>query len=262
MANNEMNEELSLQSRGGELVYTSNEKSRNTAELKNITSQILSYSGEAWNRHTLASLQVGSIARVLYYADLYKKIIDVPGVICEFGVHWGAGMSLLLNMRSIFEPFNQSRIIHGFDTFTGFPSVDDNDGVIANAGDYASMENYENTLAKLLHIHESFAPMSGLKKHGLIKGDVSETIDAWLADNSHAIISMAIFDMDLYKPTKDVLQKILPRLTRGSLLVFDELNCEFFPGETRALDEVLGLNNLRLYRTPLQPHCAWAVYGE
>jgi hypothetical protein len=26
------------------------------------------------------------------------KIVDVPGVICEFGVHWGAGMSLLINM--------------------------------------------------------------------------------------------------------------------------------------------------------------------
>lgn len=262
MANNEMNDKLSLQSRGGELVYTSSDKSVNTAELRGIASEIINCSGEAWNRHSLASLQVGSVARVLYYADLYKKIIDVPGVICEFGVHWGAGMSLLVNLRSIFEPFNQSRVIHGFDTFTGFPSVDDNDGALANTGDYASIDNYEEILAKILHIHESFAPMRDLKKHRLIKGDVSKTIDTWLADNSHAIISMAIFDMDLYKPTKDVLQKIVPRLTRGSLLVFDELNCEFFPGETKALDEVLGLNNLRLYRTPLQPHCAWAVYGE
>ena len=68
--------------------------------------------------------------------------------------------------------------------------------------------------------------------------------------------------MDLYKPTKNVLELILPRLTKGSLLVFDELNSETFPGETRAVIEVLGLNNLRLRRNPNQPICAWAVFGE
>jgi hypothetical protein len=73
---------------------------------------------------------------------------------------------------------------------------------------------------------------------------------------------MAIFDMDVYKPTKDVLQKIIPRLTKGSLLVFDELNCQQFPGETSAVQEVLGLNNLKLHRHQHQSYCAWAIYGE
>jgi hypothetical protein len=50
---------------------------------------------------------------------------------------------------------------------------------------------------------------------------------------------MAIFDMDIYKPTKDVLEKIIPRLVKGSLLVFDELNFKAFPGETIAVNEVL-----------------------
>jgi hypothetical protein len=73
---------------------------------------------------------------------------------------------------------------------------------------------------------------------------------------------MAIFDMDVYKPTRDVLELILPRLTKGSLLVFDELNDETFPGETRAVDEVLGLNNIRLRQNSNQPMRAWAVFGE
>jgi len=38
--------------------------------------------GEAWHRHNLVSLRVDSVARVLYDADLYKRIVDVPGVIC------------------------------------------------------------------------------------------------------------------------------------------------------------------------------------
>ena len=80
---------LSLQSCDGELVYTSNEKSNNTHELRSLVHQLSPLFGEAWHRHNLVSLRVDSVARVLYYADLYKKIVDVPGVICEFGVHWG-----------------------------------------------------------------------------------------------------------------------------------------------------------------------------
>ena len=101
-----------------------------------------------------------------------------------------------------------------------------------------------------------------MKKFSLIKGDATETIDRWLDDITHAIISLAIFDMDLYEPTLKVLQKIVPRLVRGSVIAFDELNCKYFPGETQALDEALGLNNLRLRRSPLHPYCAWAVFGE
>ncbi len=73
---------------------------------------------------------------------------------------------------------------------------------------------------------------------------------------------MAIFDMDIYKPTRDALNMIQPRLTKGSMLVFDELNCPFFPGETQAVSEVLGLNNLRLQRFPNQPYCAFAEFGD
>ena len=101
-----------------------------------------------------------------------------------------------------------------------------------------------------------------MKKFELVKGDASETIDVWLEENPHAIVSMAIFDMDIYQPTKDVLEKIIPRLTKGSVLVFDEINCKLFPGETIALREVVGTNTLRLKRSRKQPYCSWAVWGD
>ena len=73
---------------------------------------------------------------------------------------------------------------------------------------------------------------------------------------------MVIFDMDIYQPTKDALESILPRLTKGSILVFDELNCRQFPGETQALQDVLSLNKLKLQHDAHQPNCAWAVWGD
>jgi hypothetical protein len=58
---------------------------------------------------------------------------------------------------------------------------------------------------------ESYSPPSHLKKFDLEKGDGSLTVGPWLAANPHATIFMAIFDMDLYKPTRDVFEsKELP----------------------------------------------------
>ena len=55
---------------------------------------------------------------LFYYEFLYKKILDIPGNILELGVQWGSTMALLLNLKGIHEPFNPSRKIVGFDTFS------------------------------------------------------------------------------------------------------------------------------------------------
>jgi hypothetical protein len=246
----------------GEIDLRPADQQQRNETLFEIFTDLLPKFGPYWQRHSLVGLKVESLSRALHYARLYEKIVDVPGVICEFGVQWGATMVELINLRSIFEPFNQSRVIYGFDTFEGFPQVSDEDGHHSGVGDYASAEYYLETLSEILRLHEASAPMPHLKKHALIKGDASETFSEWLDSNPHAIIALAIFDMDLYKPTRDILEMIRPRLTKGSLLVFDELNCEFFPGETVAIREIIGTENIRLRRSPLQPWASWAVWGD
>lgn len=219
---------------------------------------VIEQSGENWASHSLAVTKRTAIARVLYLHELYRRIVDVPGVICEFGVHWGASMATLINLRSMLEPFNTSRTVHGFDTFLGFSVVSPEDGA-ANRGDYATPEDYERTLEEILAYHESIGPFGDRRRFELVRGDVSVTVPTWLESNPHALVAMAIFDMDVYTPTRDVLQIIRPRMAKGALLVFDELNCPFFPGETQAVLKALELSTVRLERHPLQPYCAWAV---
>ncbi len=233
-----------------------------THKLKEYSKKNIDAYGDNWNYHMLAQCKRQTLSRILYFDNLYKKIVNVPGVICEFGLQWGASTSILLNLRGIYEPYNHARTIFGFDTFEGFVNIDDKDGGYSSVGDYLTKDSYENELDEILSIHESFSPIAHKKKFQLIKGDASITIDEWLKNNPHAIVSMVIFDMDVYKPTKDVLEKIIPRLTKGSILVFDELNCPVFPGETEAVMEVLGLNNVSLRQHPHQPYAAWAVWGE
>jgi len=239
----------------------SKQESEIDTRLLNISIDLLPKYGGNWGVHNLVTLKRIALSRVIYYYELYQKIINIPGVICEFGVQWGATLALLQNLRGMYEPYNVSRKIIGFDTFEGFSTIDIKDGSFASLGDYKSMPGYEIILDEILSIHESFCPINHIKKFELVKGDATKTIVEWLDKNPHSIISMAIFDMDVYRPTKDVLEKIIPRLTKGSLLVFDELNCQHFPGETTAVQEVLGLNNITLKRHPHQSYCAWAEYG-
>jgi hypothetical protein len=218
--------------------------------------------GPAWEYHLPLFMTRQALSRQIYFDSLYRQLLDVPGVICEFGVQWGSTLATLTNLRGIYEPYNYSRHIYGFDTFSGFASVDVKDGPDCEVGDYTVIPGYEKDLEKILALHEANSPLTHIKKTHLVKGDVTDTLPIWLDANPHAVISMAIFDMDVYSPTKLALEAILPRLTKGSILVFDELNCPQFPGETQALAEVIGLAKLRLRRSPHQPYCAWAVWGE
>lgn len=243
--------------------YRDQSANENLQKLFEETVDLLPQYGErVWAKHQLLTQHISATARTLYLNDLYQKIVDVPGVICEFGVQWGGTLSQLINLRSIYEPFNHSRTIYGFDTFEGFPSVHEKDGNNYKIGDLSTLDNYENRLNEILSLMESFVPLPHLEKFELIKGDASVTIDKWLTENPNTIISLAILDMDLYQPTKDVLEQIMPRLTKGSVVAFDELTCNEFPGEAIAVNEVLGFNNLKLRRSKLHPQCSWFVYGE
>ena len=61
-----------------------------------------------------------TLSRILYYNEIYKQILKKPGVIMEFGIEYGSTVSLLSKLRGIYEPYNYSRKVIGFDTFKGF----------------------------------------------------------------------------------------------------------------------------------------------
>lgn len=237
--------------------YRTNDQLDRDATFKELSLSLIDESGANWAMHSLAVMKRNALSRILYYDHIYRLAMDVPGVICEFGVHWGAGMASLINLRSILEPYNHSRHIYGFDTFSGFASVTEKDGNDAADGQYQSIDGHKGRLEQILSYHESIAPFPEVRKFSLIEGDVIQTVPQWMDENPHAAISMAIFDMDIYAPTKETLERVLERMPKGALLVFDEFNCPMFPGETQAVQDVLGIRNLRLKKHPLQTYCAY-----
>lgn len=200
-----------------------------------------------------------SLSRINFMQNLYEMIIPVHGVIIEFGVRWGQNMALFSMLRGIHEPFNYNRRIIGFDTFAGFPSVSSEDGDVVSQGDYSVSTGWKDDLEKILNFHEQNAPIPHKKKFELVEGDATVTLPAFLADHPETIIALVYFDFDLYKPTKTCLEAILPYVTKGTVIAFDELNCPEFPGETLAVREVLGLSRYGIKRDPSNPLMSYIV---
>jgi len=198
-------------------------------------------------------------ARFLYLHEIYRQILGVHGVIMEFGVRWGQNLALFESFRGIHEPFNRNRKIIGFDTFQGFPYVSEQDGS-ALPGDYSVTPNYESYLEALLTTREREGALAHVKKFELVKGDASVTVQDYLRRHPETIISLAYFDLDIYSPTRAVLEEIRPYLTRGSVIALDELGVETFPGETVALREVFGLDKVRLTHSPYSSNRSYFVY--
>jgi hypothetical protein len=197
-------------------------------------------------------LESKNLARLLFMDFLFRQIVDVQGVVMEFGARWGQNLALFSALRGIYDPFNRHRKIIGFDTFTGFPSITDKDGKseMMQRGQLAVTQGYEQYLTSILEVHERLNPLSHIKKFELRAGDATVELARYLEEAPETIVALAYFDFDLYGPTKKCLDLIRPRLTRGSVMAFDELNDPDSPGETLALMETFGLDRVRLKRYP------------
>ncbi len=200
------------------------------------------------NLHLFISPQ--QMRRILFLYEVYKQIVTVPGVIMQFGVRWGREMALFESLRTTFEPFNHSRKIIGFDTFSGYQGVDSKDGghKVMQDGNLTTTSNYEDELEKILTLREQLSPIPHVKKFQLIKGNAEETLEKYLEENPQTIISLAHLDMNLYRPTKKCLELLKPNMPKGAIVIIDEVNLDMMPGETIALKEVFGINKIRLQR--------------
>lgn len=203
-----------------------------------------------------------TLSRILLMNKLYEKIISKHGIIMEFGVFFGQNQALFSSLRGIHEPYNYTRKIVGFDTFNGFPSISEKDGKndAVSLGSYSVTKNYEEILQSIIKIHSRNSPLHHCHKFELIKGDASQTLKKYLSSNPETIVSLAYFDFDIYEPTRDCLSILLPHLAKGSIIVFDELNCPQFPGETIAFKEILGINNYVLNRDKDNPYVSWIEF--
>lgn len=208
-------------------------------------------------------VQITTISRFMARAEIFKMQLEVPGCILDLGVGRGASLMTWAHLSSLFEPVNYTREIFGFDTFEGCPEPDQRDtsghSSLVRKGGFTVEEDMYEDIQKAIAVYDSNRPLSHLPKVSTIKGNICETLPKFIEEHPHLIVSLLHLDTDLYQPTHTALTLLLDRMPRGAIILFDELNNKFYPGETIATLDTVGIKNLRLKRLPWATTISYAV---
>lgn len=204
-----------------------------------------------------------AINRAMTWLKLYEMIHTVKGSIVELGVGTGSNLYSLAAIQQHYDPYNASRRFVGFDTFSGFPeaSITDKDQNPQKTPEPGNEHHpldpvaFENGLNGYLGPHGTAYGKQAI----MVQGDICETVPQFVHDYPHVLVALLILDVDLYKPTLVGLEHFLPRMPKGGVIVFDELDMAQWPGETQAILEAFDLNELALRRFPWESYQCYAV---
>ena len=182
---------------------------------------------------------------------IFKEIIDVHGSICDFGVYRGSSFFAWLQLSSIYEPYNHNRKVIGFDSFDGFSDIgefDENpsEETVALKTRGGMAFSVEDEICRGVDLMDLNRPLGHMTKGSIVTGTLPESFDTYLADHPETTLSLANLGLGLYGPTVELMKQIKPRLTKGIIVVLEEVNQAMWPVETKALNEVFSLNNIAL----------------
>lgn len=163
------------------------------------------------------------IEKILFTYEMLKQTSNAKGDIIECGVFKGIS---LIRTALIRDALHINKKIYGFDTFGRYPNANEldknhRDKFISEAGEYSIQKEKLYSILKKKQLNDI----------ELVEGDILKTID----DYKDIEISLLIIDVDLYEPTKHILEVFWDRITNGGILVLDDYNT--FPGETKAAND-------------------------
>ena len=194
---------------------------------------------ESYN-NLLISNDISRIRKLIVRYELFKKTIDIPGNIAEFGVFKGAGYFYWMKLLSIFYPSPQKNI-YGFDTFDQFSNnLKEYEKISAKA--FVEEANFKGVNLQDLEKIKNFL---GFKESKFIKGEIEDTFKNFLKKNKGIKFSLINMDLDTYSGTKVVLDQIAEYLSPNAILIFDEYGQSGW-GETEAVDEFINKYNLKI----------------
>lgn len=211
-------------------------------------------------QHFTKYIRRQDITKLLSRYEIFKKVINVKGSIIECGVYRGFGLMSWALFSEVLEPVNLTRRVYGFDTFKGMESISAKDKSslrTARESDFRA-DTYEELL-RLINAFDNNRFLGHISKVRLVDGDAVETIPKFIEENPHIMVSLLFLDFDLYEPTRIALEYFLPRMPRGAIIAFDELDNPIWPGETTALLETTNINRLEIRRLDFDPYIGYAV---
>ncbi len=183
------------------------------------------------------------IGKMLAQYELYKMVHEIPGVIVECGVLKGCSFIRFASFRDLFGHAFSRKLI-GFDTFGTFPETH-------FEADKTMRQRHEEMCGESISKQQLLGVLQhkGLDKNvELIEGDITETLPKYLAGHYELKLSLLNMDVDIYEPSKLILESLFPRIVKGGVLILDDYGV--FPGETKAADEYFKNKNIKIQKFP------------
>ena len=183
--------------------------------------------------------ETGRIGKLLNHLEIYKKITDLPGDILEFGVYKGTSIVRLLSFRELLEN-GASRKVVGFDAFGKFPADLESETDRDFARNFDDLGGYGISRPEL----DKHLKSKGLRNFELIEGDIRETLPEYVKNNPSLKIALLHIDVDVYEPSKVILEALWDRIVPGGILMLDDY--ALIEGETVAVDEFFAGMDIRI----------------
>lgn len=186
----------------------------------------------------LKNTNVDRLQKILSRYELFKKIINVPGDICECGVYKGTGIFTWVKLSKIFKPNNEFKVI-GFDFFDKKrkPKFKHKSDKKIQALHNAGTISQKNLIKKCKEWN--------FKNLKLYAGDVKKTSKKYASDSFGSRIALLYLDVDNYEGTLEILKNLYKKMAKGGIIAFDEYALQGH-GESDAVDEFLSDKKIKL----------------
>lgn len=170
---------------------------------------------------------VESLSRAFAIRELLEQVIDLPGHVCEVGCWQGVNLVYLTKLVMLMRPHRSIEVI-GFDWFKGLEDPHPEHDMMHHKGKYEANQEHLETRIET----------AGLSKRiKIIRGDVRESVAAYVTSRKALRLSFVYVDLDLHEATEAAVSELWPLVLPGGIMAFDEYNQEAFPGETAAVDD-------------------------
>jgi len=184
------------------------------------------------------------LLKIIDQYEVYKKILDLKGDIVECGVFKGASLIRLLTFRDLFEN-NKKRKVYGFDNFGKFPRPNDGKNL---KQDKIFAKSHDKIAGKGISIENLSRYLKNKKINNfkLIKGDILNTLSPFLKKNKKIKIALLHLDVDIYKPTYFILEKLYSNVVRGGIILLDDY--QHIDGATLAVNDFFKKKNVDIIK--------------
>ena len=183
------------------------------------------------------------IGKWMNHLKIYEQITHLPGDILEFGVYKGASFMRLLAFRDLME-CEDSRKVIGFDAFGKFP----NDVQLKSDKEFITSFEGNGGLGISKEDLTELIRLKNISNFELIKGNILDTLPLYLEQNPHTKVALLHIDVDVYEPTKRILELLWDRLVTSGILMLDDYAT--VEGETRAVDEFFRDKKVTINKPP------------